>query len=183
MALYALGDKRPRIHPGAWVHPEATLTGDVWIDEGASIWPGVVIRADNSPVRIGARTSVQDGSVLHTQPGNATTVGPDCVIGHLAHLEGCLLESAVLVGTGSVVLERVIARRGSLIGAGAVVTAGTEIPSGAIAVGVPAKIRLDSVTIDRILGNVQNYLDHVEEHLAGMQVVGLDDCLDTDPFR
>jgi carbonic anhydrase/acetyltransferase-like protein (isoleucine patch superfamily) len=183
VAIYSLGDKRPRIHPSAWVHPEATLTGDVWVDERASIWPGVVIRADNSPIRIGARSSVQDGAVLHTQPQNATTVGPDCVIGHLAHLEGCLLESAVLAGTGSVVLERVVARHGSLIGAGAVVIAGTEIPSGAIAVGVPAKIKLNAVPLDRILGNVGNYLDHLDEHLEGMAVVSLDDCLDEDPLR
>jgi carbonic anhydrase/acetyltransferase-like protein (isoleucine patch superfamily) len=183
VGIYALGDKRPRIHPGAWVHPEATLIGDVWVDDGASIWPGVAIRADNSPIRIGARTSIQEGSVLHTQPHNHTTIGPDCVIGHIAHLEGCLLESAVLVGSGAVVLERVVARRGSLIGAGAVVTAGVEIPSGAIAVGVPAKIKLDAVGIDRILGNVGNYLDHVDEHLAGMRALDITECRDADPLR
>ena len=182
VAIYSLGAKRPRIHPDAWVHPAATLIGDVWLDARVSIWPGVVIRADNSPIRIGARSSVQDGSVLHTQPHNFTTIGPDCVIGHLAHLEGCELESAVLVGTGAVLLERVMARRGSLIGAGAVVTAGTEIPSGAIAVGVPAKIRLDAVHIDRILGNVGNYLDHLDEHLELMQPVDAGDCLTDDPF-
>ena len=128
MTLYALGDERPRIHPEAYIHPQAVLIGEVLIGPGSSVWPGVVIRADNGPIVIGARTSIQDGAVIHTQLTNQTRIGADCVIGHLVHLEGCLLEDLVLVGSGAVVLEAVICRSGSLVGAGAVVAAGDGGP-------------------------------------------------------
>src|SRR5271165_6179109 len=141
MTLYALGEERPQIHPDAYVHPEAVVIGEVVLGPGASVWPGAVIRADNGPIVIGARTSVQDGAVIHTQSANPTRIGADCVIGHLAHLEGCVLEDVVLVGSGAVVLERVVCRSSSLVGAGAVVSPGTEVPARAMALGVPARIR------------------------------------------
>src|ERR1700739_4366104 len=119
MTLYALGDERPRIHPDAYIHPEAVLIGEVVLGAGSSVWPGVVIRADNGPIVIGARTSIQDGTVVHTQPTNPTRTGADCVVGHLAHLEGCRLEDWVLVGSGAVVLERVTCHSPSLVAAGA----------------------------------------------------------------
>ncbi len=124
MTLYALGDERPQIHSAAFVHPEAVLIGEVHVGAETSIWPGTIIRADNGPIVIGARTSVQDGAVIHTQLVNQTRIGSDCVIGHLAHLEGCVLEDYVLIGSGAVVLERVVCRSPSLVGAGAVVSPG-----------------------------------------------------------
>lgn len=181
MPIYALGDKRPQIHPTAWVHPSAVLIGDVILHEQASVWPNAVIRADNSPIEIGPRSSVQDGSVLHTQPVHHTVVGADCVIGHCVHLEGCILEDCVLVGSNAVVLDQVVCRRGSIVGAGAMVTAGTELPSGAMALGVPAKIRLDCVDINRIKINAQAYLAHVDEHRAGMREINLADCIMATP--
>ena len=182
MPLYALGEKRPRIHPSAWIHPTAVLIGDVWVDAEASIWPNVVIRADNSPIRIGARSSVQDGSVLHTTPWAPTTIGADCVIGHLVHLEGCTLEDLVLIGSNAVVLEEAVCRSGSLVGASSVVTIGREVPAGALAVGVPAKIKPDAVDPERIRLNVQAYLDHLREHRDGMRELDLDQCLAEDVF-
>jgi carbonic anhydrase/acetyltransferase-like protein (isoleucine patch superfamily) len=134
--LYALGTDRPRIHPQAYVDPEAVLLGDVCLGPHASVWPGAVIRADNGPIIIGPRTSIQDGTVIHTQPHNPTQIGSDCVVGHLAHLEGCLLEDWVLVGSGAVVLERAVGRSPSLVGVGAVVPAGMEVPPGGMALGV-----------------------------------------------
>src|ERR1700684_446762 len=110
MTLYALDGERPRIHPEAYVHPQAVLIGEVRLGPRSSVWPGVIIRADNGPIVIGARTSVQDGAVIHTQAVNQTRIGDDCVIGHLVHLEGCIIEDAVLIGSGSVVLEGVIFR-------------------------------------------------------------------------
>lgn len=177
MPIYALGDKKPKIHPTAWVHPDAVLIGDVRIGPEVSIWPTVVIRADNSPIRIGARTSIQDGSMLHTQADNHTTVGKGCVIGHKVHLEGCLIEDSVLIGSNSVVLEKVVCRTGSLVGASALVTAGTEVPSGALAVGVPAKIRLDAVKLERITVNADSYVDHLIEHRNTMQEISVESCL------
>lgn len=179
MPLYALGDDRPRIHPEAYIHPEAVLIGEVRLGSQASVWPGVVIRADNGPIVIGARTSIQDGTVIHTQPQNPTQIGADCVIGHLVHLEGCLLEDWVLIGSGATVLERAVCRSPSLVGAGAVVPPGTEVPAGAMALGVPARIRLDAVRLEMVAGNVGAYQRHLVQHRDGSREVALEDCLET----
>ena len=157
MTLYAIGDERPRIHPDAYVHPEAVLIGEVRLGPGSSVWPSAVIRADNGPIVIGARTSIQDGAVVHTQAVRQTRIGDDCVIGHLVHLEGCIIEDAVLIGSGSVVLEGVVCRSGSLVGAGAVVSPGTEVPAGAMALGVPARIRPGTVTRGSVQINAEAY--------------------------
>jgi carbonic anhydrase/acetyltransferase-like protein (isoleucine patch superfamily) len=169
--------ERPRIHPTAFVHPDAVLIGEVHLGALASVWPGAVIRADNGPIHVGARTSIQDGAVLHTQPIHRTVIGDDCVIGHLAHLEGCVIEDDVLVGSCAVVLERAICRNISFVAAGAVVTPGVEVPSGAMAVGVPARIRPGVVDIGQIHGNVDAYLRHVSQHRGSMQVLDLAACL------
>ena len=180
MPIYALGDEQPRIHPTAFVHPDAVIIGEVHLGPLASVWPSAVLRADNGPIFVGARTSIQDGSILHTQPHNTTRVGDDCVIGHLVHLEGCTLEDHVLVGSGAIVLERAVLRSVSFVAAGAVVTPGTEVPSGAMAMGIPAVIRPDTVTKERIAGNVQGYLRHVRQHRDSMKELDFEACLDED---
>jgi carbonic anhydrase/acetyltransferase-like protein (isoleucine patch superfamily) len=149
--IYALGDKQPVIDPSAYVHPDAVIIGDVRLGPEASVWPGAVLRGDGAPITIGARTSVQDGSVLHVTPVHATTVGAECVIGHLVHLEGCTIEDGSLVGTGAVVLHDAVVRSGALVGAGAVVSGGTEVPSGAMALGVPARIKPGAVDPDQMI--------------------------------
>src|SRR5215471_21142235 len=118
---YALGDLEPKIDPEAFVHPEATIIGNVEIGARATIWPQAVLRGDQSRIVVGARTSVQDGAVLHCTRELETIVGADCTIGHLAHLEGCTVEDGALIGTGSVVLHRAIVRSGALVGAAALV--------------------------------------------------------------
>jgi carbonic anhydrase/acetyltransferase-like protein (isoleucine patch superfamily) len=179
MTLYALRQDRPRIHPDAFVHPEAVLIGEVRLGEGSSVWPGAVIRADNGPIVIGARTSIQDGAVIHTQSTLQTRIGDDCVIGHLVHLEGCIVEDAVLIGSGSVVLEGVICHSGCLVGAGAVVSPNTEVPSGAMALGVPARIRPGTVTRDSVRVNADAYsLRHLPQHRDGSHEVTLTECLE-----
>jgi carbonic anhydrase/acetyltransferase-like protein (isoleucine patch superfamily) len=176
MPLYALGNDRPLIHPDAYVHPQAVLIGEVRLGSQASVWPGVVIRADNGPIVIGARTSIQDGTVIHTQPMNPTQIGSNCVIGHLAHLEGCVIEDWVLVGSGAIVLERAICRSPSLVGAGAVVSPGTEVPAGAMALGVPARIRPDAMTQAMVASNADAYLRHLRQHREESREVTLEDC-------
>src|ERR1700735_3696968 len=179
MTLYALHEERPRIHPDAYIHPEAVLIGEVHLGAGSSVWPGVTIRADNGPIVIGARTSVQDGAVVHTQAVRQTRIGDDCVIGHLVHLEGCIIEDAVLIGSGSVVLEGAICRSGSLVGAGAVVSPGTEVPSGAMALGVPARIRPGTVTRDSVRADTETYSQrHLPQHRDGSHEVTLTECLE-----
>jgi carbonic anhydrase/acetyltransferase-like protein (isoleucine patch superfamily) len=141
MAIYALGDLIPNIHPDAYVHPDATVIGDVTIGANASIWPQAVLRGDHGTITIGARTSIQDGTVVHAGPNFPTTVGSDCVVGHLAHLEGCTLEDACLVGSGSIVLHHAIIGTGATVGANAVVGNNKVVPAGALAIGVPITVK------------------------------------------
>ena len=149
--IYALGDLEPKIDPTAYVHPDAVLIGEVELGPEASVWPAAVLRADNAVIRVGARTSIQDGSVLHVAPGFPTIVGADCVIGHLVHMEGCTIEDRALVGSGAVVLHGAVVRTQALVGAGALVPGGMEVPSLAQALGVPAKIRPDSVNPEMMI--------------------------------
>ncbi|MCU0309332.1 MAG: gamma carbonic anhydrase family protein [Acidimicrobiales bacterium] len=158
MPVYALGDLEPRIDPTAFVHPDAVVIGDVEIGPESSIWPGTVLRGDNGSIRIGARSSIQDGSVVHCIPILPTTVGDNCVIGHIVHLEGCTVEDAALVGNGSVVLHRAIIRTGSLVGSNAVVPDGMEVPTGMMALGVPARLREGSGKLDFILHSADDYV-------------------------
>jgi carbonic anhydrase/acetyltransferase-like protein (isoleucine patch superfamily) len=139
--IYALGELEPAIHPDAYVHPDAVVIGAVTIGAEASAWPGAVLRADFGRIEIGARTSIQDGTVVHTTAEWPTVIGADCVVGHNAHLEGCAVEDGCLIGSGSVVLNRAWVRTGSVVGAGALVTEDTEIPPCSVALGVPARIR------------------------------------------
>jgi carbonic anhydrase/acetyltransferase-like protein (isoleucine patch superfamily) len=160
VAVYALGDLEPDIHPEAFVHPQATVIGNVRIGAESSVWPQAVLRADYGEIRIGARTSVQDGSVLHCTAEHPTIVGDDCVIGHLVHLEGCTIEDGCLVGSNSVVLHGVVVRTGALVAASALVPEGMEVPSGAIALGVPARLRPGAVRPETISRGVANYRDN-----------------------
>ena len=141
MPLYALADVAPDVHPDAFVHPDATVIGDVSIGPESTVWPQAVLRGDFGKIVIGARTSIQDGSVIHTFPELPTLVGDDCVIGHLVHLEGCTVQDRALVGNGSIVMLRAVIESHSIVGAGAVVPNGMTVPSYAMALGIPAKLR------------------------------------------
>ena len=157
MPLYGIGVRRPQVDPSAFVHPDAVLIGAVEIGPGASVWPGAVLRGDTGRIVIGARTSVQDGSVLHCTSTLDTVVGARCVLGHRVHLEGCVIEDDSLVGSGAVVLHRVVVRTGGFVAAGAVVSPGTEVPAGAMAMGVPARIRPGAAARETIESSVRTY--------------------------
>ena len=157
MTLYGLGDIVPKIDMEAFVHPDATIIGNVVLGPRVTVWPQAVLRGDQSRIVIGARTSVQDGAVLHCTRELETVVGADCTIGHLAHLEGCVVEDGALIGTSSIVLHRALVRSGALVGAGAVVPNGMEVPSGAMALGVPAQLCLDTVKPDQIEHPAREY--------------------------
>ena len=141
MAIYALGDVVPNIDPAAYVHPDAVVIGDVTIGPESSIWPGAVLRGDHGKIQVGARTSIQDGTIIHTTEHWPTIVGDECVVGHLVHLEGCTVADRVLVGSGSIMLNRSSAAVRSVIGAAALVPEDMEVPSGHLALGVPARAR------------------------------------------
>jgi carbonic anhydrase/acetyltransferase-like protein (isoleucine patch superfamily) len=145
VAIYALGDIEPDIHPTAYVHPDAVVIGEVTLGPEASVWPCAVLRGDPGGIVIGARSSIQDGTVVHTSPVHPTIVGDECVIGHNVHLEGCRIGDGSLVGSGAVVLNGAIVESQALVGAGALVAGGMVVPSRALAIGVPAKLKLDAV--------------------------------------
>ncbi|MGI8710325.1 MAG: gamma carbonic anhydrase family protein [Acidimicrobiales bacterium] len=169
MAVYALGNQVPTIHPDAYVAAEAVIIGSVTIGSESSVWPGAVLRGDDGRILIGARTSIQDGAVVHTTHFQPTTVGDECVIGHLAHLEGCIIGDGALVGSGSIVLHNAVVETGALVGAGAVVSGGTVVPAGAMALGVPAKIRPDAVTPEMISLGMASYVDRGHRYRAELR--------------
>jgi len=145
MAVYALGDVEPSIDPSAYVHPDAVVIGAVTIGPESSIWPTAVLRGDPGGIVIGARTSIQDGTVIHTTPTTPTRVGDECVIGHLVHLEGCVIGNGSLVGSGAIVLNGAVLEDECLVGAGALVPGTMTVPRRAMALGVPATLKLDAV--------------------------------------
>jgi carbonic anhydrase/acetyltransferase-like protein (isoleucine patch superfamily) len=133
--------KMPKVHPTAFVAPTAVLIGDVEVGEEASIWFGTVIRGDNGPIRIGARSNVQDNAVLHVSENNATILGTDVTVGHCATLEDCTIEDGALIGTNAVILNGATVGKRSLIAAGSVVSAGAKIPAEVMAAGAPATVK------------------------------------------
>jgi carbonic anhydrase/acetyltransferase-like protein (isoleucine patch superfamily) len=160
MAIYRLGDLVPSIDPQAYIHPDAVVIGDVTVGPESSVWPNAVLRGDYGTITIGARTSVQDGSVIHAGPGFPTVVGNGCVIGHLAHLEGCILKDECLVGSGSVVLHHAVIGSGATVGANAVVPNRMDVPAGALALGVPAIVRPDRSSLALIQLSAAEYVSN-----------------------
>jgi carbonic anhydrase/acetyltransferase-like protein (isoleucine patch superfamily) len=146
MAIRAYGGVTPTLGRGAWIDPFAVVIGDVVLGEDASVWPLVLIRGDVNHIRIGARSNIQDGSIVHVSrpyPGNdagwPTILGDDVVIGHKVALHGCTIADRVLVGIGAIVLDGVQVASDVIIGAGSVVTPGKQLESGCLYVGNPAR--------------------------------------------
>lgn len=169
MAIYALGAEAPEIHPDAYVHPDAVVIGRVRIGADASVWPTAVLRGDDGAIVVGDRTSVQDGTIVHATARHDTVIGAECVVGHNAHLEGCTIEDRCLVGSGSVVLHRAVVRSGGLVGANAVVPADLEVPAFAMALGVPAKLRLDAVPPGEFDEAVALYVERGRRYRADLR--------------
>lgn len=169
MPIYALGDREPAIDPGAYVHPDAVIIGSVELGPQSSVWPGAILRGDYGTIRIGARTSVQDGSILHATASSPTVVGADCVIGHNAHLEGCTVEDGCLIGSMSVVLKGAVVRTGALVGAHALVGARVQVPSFAMALGVPAQMRENAVAPGAFERTVALYVANAREYAQDLR--------------
>lgn len=139
----------PQVHEQAWVAPGAVLAGEVSVGSETGIWYTCVIRADFAPITLGARTNVQDGAVLHADPGFPATIGDGVTIGHRAVVHGCTVSDDVLVGMGAVLMNGVHVGAGSLIAAGAVLTQGTVVPPGSLVAGVPGKVRRELTDAER----------------------------------
>lgn len=169
MAIYAIGDRVPRIDPSAFVHPDATVIGDAAIGPEASVWPQAVLRADYGTIRVGARTSVQDGSVIHATAAHPTIIGAGCVVGHCAHLEGCTVEDGVLIGSGSIVLHRAVVGACALVGAQALVPNDKIIPPRAMALGVPVRVRPDAMPQGHTAKAVAKYVQNTQWYRTALR--------------
>jgi len=169
MPIYALGDRMPSIDPTAFIHPDAVVIGDVQIGPESSVWPTAVLRADHGRIIIGASTSVQDGTVVHCTATLDTVIGDRCVIGHNAHLEGCVIADDCLIGSGSVILHRAVVGPMSLVGAGAVVGNDKVVPPRARALGVPARITEDAVTDGEFDHAVATYVKNVHWYATDLR--------------
>ena len=169
MPLYALGDRVPTIHASAFVHPDAVLIGDVTIGSESSVWPTAVLRGDHGAIRVGSQTSIQDGTIVHCTGTLDTIIGDRVVVGHNVHLEGCTIADDCLIGSGSVVLHRVVVHQWALVGAGAMVPNGMEIPSGAMALGVPARIKENRVSPGDFDHSVATYVHNARWYSAELR--------------
>ncbi len=141
MPRYALVDVEPDIHPDAYVHPDAVVIGNVTIGAEASVWPAAVLRGDDGRIEVGARSSVQDGSVIHCTRSEPTVIGVEVTVGHNVHIEGATIGDRALIASGSVVLNGATVGAGAVVAAGAVVSPHTQVPARRMALGVPARVR------------------------------------------
>lgn len=144
----------------AWVHPSATVVGEVHLGHDVSVWPGAVLRGDRASITIGERTNVQDGTIIHCDPGYPCVIGRRVTIGHRAVLHGCTVEDGALIGIGAIVLNGAVIGAGSLIAAGAVVGENARIPRDSLVVGVPAKVLrpLNAEQRERVLRGHESYV-------------------------
>jgi carbonic anhydrase/acetyltransferase-like protein (isoleucine patch superfamily) len=140
VAIYRLGDTAPTIHESVFVAESATVIGKVSVEENASIWFGATLRGDNEPISVGAGSNVQEGAVLHTDPGYPLTIEAHVTVGHQAMLHGCTIREGTLIGIQAVVLNGAVIGRNCLVGAGAVVTGGKAFPDNSLILGSPAKV-------------------------------------------
>jgi len=164
----SLGDKTPQVAQGAWIAPNATLVGSVVIHEGASIWYGAVLRADNEPITIGARSNVQDNCAFHVDKGKPVALGEGVSVGHGAIIHGATVEDNVLIGMGAIIMNGAVIGTESLIAAGALISAGVVIPPRSLVAGVPGKVRreLSDEEVATIYTNARIYAEHRDLHSA-----------------
>ncbi|MEP6764218.1 MAG: gamma carbonic anhydrase family protein [Gemmatimonadaceae bacterium] len=152
-----------------FIHETAVVLGDVDLAEDVSVWPTAVIRGDVERITIGARSNVQDGAVIHADPGVPTNIGQDCVIGHRAIVHGSIVENGCLIGMGAILLNGTVVGAGSIIGAGSLCTQAMQIPAGSLVLGVPAKVVRDVTEVEkaRTLDNAKRYVQYSRDHASG----------------
>jgi carbonic anhydrase/acetyltransferase-like protein (isoleucine patch superfamily) len=168
--IYRLGDKQVERHGETFVAPNATLIGSVIMHPGSSVWFNVVARGDNDPITIGEDSNVQDGSVLHTDPGVPLTIGRGVTVGHKVMLHGCTIGDYSLIGINAVILNRAKIGRFCIIGANALITEGKEIPDGSMVMGSPGKVvrQLTEEERKRLELSAQGYVDNARRYLRDL---------------
>ena len=160
MAIYQYDTLVPNLHPEAFIAEDATVIGDVTLEQGVSVWPQAVLRGDNEPIRIGQHSNVQEGAVLHADPAFALTVGQGVTIGHQAMLHGCTIGDGALIGIQAVVLNGAVIGNNCLVGAGAIVTEGKVFPDNSLILGAPAKL-VRELTAEAIASMQRNAIEYV----------------------
>jgi carbonic anhydrase/acetyltransferase-like protein (isoleucine patch superfamily) len=162
MTIFALGDDTPQIHDSAYAADSATIIGKVVLAKDASVWPQAVLRGDNGErIEVGEHSNIQDGAILHTDPGFTLSIGNDVSVGHQAMLHGCTVGDGSLIGVQAVILNGASIGKNCLVGAGAVVTERKVFPDNSLIVGAPAKV-LRELTEGEITGLRRNAADYVE---------------------
>lgn len=176
MPIYALGDIVPDLPPEGrfWVAPDAVLIGRVKLGEDVGVWFGSVLRGDNEWITIGARSNVQEGTVMHTDPGAPLEIGEDCTIGHRAILHGCVIGDNSLIGMGATVLNRARIGKNCLVGANALVTEGKEFPDNSLIVGSPAKAvrTLDEAAVAGLTRSAERYVANWRRFASDLRRIG-----------
>ena len=174
MTIHRLGDRVPRIDAEAYVAPGAQLIGLIELHARASVWFNAVLRGDNEPIRIGARTNIQDGAMLHTDPGFPLDLGEDVTIGHHAIVHGCTVGAATLIGMGAAVLNGARIGAGCIVGANALVTENKEFPDNSLIVGAPAKAvrTLDGAAAEKVRASALHYVANWRRFAAGLKRIG-----------
>jgi carbonic anhydrase/acetyltransferase-like protein (isoleucine patch superfamily) len=173
MAVYQLDSLTPRIADTAWVAESAEVIGNVELAEGASVWFGSILRGDTEVMRIGRNSNVQDGSMLHADPGFPLTLGENVTVGHQVMLHGCTVGDGSLIGIKSVVLNGAKIGRNCLVGAGSLITEGKEFPDGSMIMGAPAKV-VRPLTPEQIAGlahAAQHYVDNAVRYRTGLKKI------------
>ena len=174
MAIFQLAEHVPEIHPEAWVAEQAQVIGQVRLDRGASVWFGATLRGDNALIHLGENSNVQESAVLHTDPGLELRVGAHCVVGHQATLHGCTIGDGSLIGIQAVILNRAKIGRECLIGAGALVPEGKEIPDRSLVVGAPGKVvrQLTDEEVLQMRRNAENYAQRAATYRTALKRIG-----------
>ncbi len=173
MAIYAIGDAKPILPPEGeyWIAPNAQVMGNVKLEKNASVWFGAVLRGDNELITIGENSNVQDGSVLHTDPGSPLTIERDVTIGHMVMLHGCTIGAGSLVGIGSIILNNTRIGKGCLIGANTLIAEGKDIPDYSMVLGAPGKIirTLDKEMAEALRLSSDHYVQNWKRYASGMK--------------
>jgi len=174
MAIYQLGESVPEIDPSAFVADTATLVGKVTLKANASVWFGATLRGDNEGITIGAGSNVQEGTVMHTDPGFPLDIGSDVTIGHQAMLHGCTVGDGALIGIGAVILNGARIGKGCLVGAGALVTEGKTFPDGSLILGSPAKVvrQLTQEELLRLEASAAGYVARGQQFKTQLTKIG-----------
>ena len=174
MPIYELNGVRPRIHPDAWIAPTAIVIGNVDVRAGASVWFGTILRGDADEIVIGEGSNVQDNSVIHCSRSLPTILEKDVTVGHMALLEGCVVETGALVGMGAFMLQRSRLGSRSVLAAGSVLSEGSEVPAGHLAAGVPAKVKkeISGSAARWVEGPALHYQANARRFREGLRLVG-----------